>query len=91
MHKGLYKTHCKRGHEYTPKNTVWNLQPGGKRTRKCRRCAYDWKKLHRPARPRRISAEERNRLKAHVQMERDAHYHGRLRDSDFGSGEQIAQ
>ena len=41
------KTHCKRGHEYTPENTIWNPQPGGKRTRKCRACANASNNLNR--------------------------------------------
>lgn len=30
------KTHCKRGHEYTPENTY--VAPGGRRHRSCRAC-----------------------------------------------------
>lgn len=39
MPKGPYKTHCKRGHEYTRQNTIWNTSSPGRKTRKCRTCA----------------------------------------------------
>lgn len=32
------KSHCKRGHEYTPKNTILSKLSNGYIVRKCRRC-----------------------------------------------------
>lgn len=32
------RTHCSRGHEYTPENTAFQTHPNGKRTRCCREC-----------------------------------------------------
>ena len=37
LHRNTRKTHCKRGHEFTPENT--RVRPGG--TRECRACAHD--------------------------------------------------
>jgi hypothetical protein len=34
MARGPYKTHCKRGHEYTPENTIWKTAG----SRNCRAC-----------------------------------------------------
>ena len=69
----MMKTHCKRGHKYTPKNTIWNQQSNGKRTRKCRTCANN---LHRNGSRRNEKAKrqhrlaERRQLMRHVDMER---------------------
>lgn len=41
---GHYKTHCKRGHEYTPENSLWN----GGRNRSCRTC-HNWRKRAKAA------------------------------------------
>jgi hypothetical protein len=32
------KTHCKRGHEFTPENTYVQVKRNGQRLRSCRRC-----------------------------------------------------
>lgn len=32
------KTHCKRGHEFTPENTVWETNSNGRPARRCRAC-----------------------------------------------------
>lgn len=36
------KTHCIRGHEFTPGNTVWRTNPSGKRGRRCLTCRTEW-------------------------------------------------
>jgi len=33
------KTHCKRGHEFTPENTMWCRRKNGKLRRQCRTCS----------------------------------------------------
>lgn len=33
------KTHCKKGHKFTPKNEIWFVDINGKDQRKCRKCA----------------------------------------------------
>jgi len=38
----LAKTHCKRGHEYTPENILWHGARQKRRNRQCREC---WKIL----------------------------------------------
>ena len=35
------KTHCHRGHEFTPENTRIERQRGGRRSRRCRECARE--------------------------------------------------
>lgn len=36
-HWNAAKTHCKRGHEFTPENTLPNGRPGWRKCRECRR------------------------------------------------------
>jgi hypothetical protein len=36
--QNLAKTHCPRGHEYTPINTYLRVKPGGLQARECRTC-----------------------------------------------------
>jgi len=47
---GAYKTHCLRGHEYTPENTI-TKQSGGRNCRECMRAhwnRYDRERRRRP-------------------------------------------
>ena len=44
----MKRTHCKRGHEYTPENTYHGTHPNGSRFRMCKACKrgdYQRKKL----------------------------------------------
>lgn len=50
------RTHCRRGHEYTPENTY----PQRDGARQCRTCCLDWKMAHRH--PDRWKAEQERRL-----------------------------
>ncbi|QAY14157.1 HNH endonuclease [Mycobacterium phage Colt] len=43
------KTHCKRGHEFTPENTYMNPSSGG---RQCRQCVRDKRGTKKPYGPR---------------------------------------
>ena len=43
-HPNASKTHCKRGHEFTPENTL--PHPGGKKARLCRTCQRQHQKAH---------------------------------------------
>lgn len=43
-HHEAIKTHCKRGHEFTPQNT---LPQSGKKGRKCRTCENAWHRAKR--------------------------------------------
>ena len=47
------ETHCKRGHEFTESNTVWNTSSGRKPARSCRICRRAWDKYiyEKKARP----------------------------------------
>lgn len=45
-HKNASKTHCMRGHEFTPENTY--IKPGN--NRQCRTCAIDYARRQRAAR-----------------------------------------
>jgi HNH endonuclease len=47
--RSAYRTHCKRGHEYTPENTIPS-GPQGK-NRNCRTCSYASKRRRRPPVP----------------------------------------
>ena len=38
IHPGANKTHCKRGHEYTPENTMIQRKANGNTGRVCREC-----------------------------------------------------
>lgn len=42
------KTHCLRGHEFTPANIMWQTQ-NGRKGRHCRRCANDLRNARRAA------------------------------------------
>ena len=44
------QTHCKRGHEFTPENTITRTNPNGRLGRECRTCAYAGRKRRREAR-----------------------------------------
>lgn len=37
-HTNGAKTHCKRGHEYTPENTLWTDAGNGRKRRSCKTC-----------------------------------------------------
>jgi hypothetical protein len=50
-------THCKRGHEFTPENTIYNSRSGNRSCRQCRRV-----KDAQRARERRARAREQRRL-----------------------------
>lgn len=40
-------THCKRGHEFTPENTLKNTHPGARKCRECQRiCSAKWRADH---------------------------------------------
>lgn len=41
------KTHCKRGHEFTPDNTTLRVRPDGRVRRECRACFRDAGRRHR--------------------------------------------
>lgn len=45
------KTHCPRGHEYTPANTIYQVKASGT-SRKCRECQRDYDRNRRPRRVR---------------------------------------
>lgn len=36
------KTHCKRGHEFSPENTIYRASRNGNRGRSCRRCRQEY-------------------------------------------------
>ena len=38
------KTHCIRGHEFTPENTAWVTSPAGNPARYCRTCIREYKR-----------------------------------------------
>jgi hypothetical protein len=40
-----YKTHCLRGHEMTPENTMVKARPNGRTIRNCRTCANDQRRV----------------------------------------------
>lgn len=40
-HAYASRTHCKNGHEFTPKNTRWRYVDGHRSARICRACARD--------------------------------------------------
>lgn len=44
LHNHANKTHCKRGHEFTPENTYINPTSGG---RQCRQCVRDAQRARR--------------------------------------------
>lgn len=45
--KNARKTHCKRGHEFTPENTYWHASTGRRRCRVCRReTSRKWRAEH---------------------------------------------
>lgn len=40
-HQWAARTHCTRGHEYTPENIYWRPNPKGKPKRSCRKCTKE--------------------------------------------------
>lgn len=49
---GRYRgiTHCSRGHEFTPENTIWKpYAHGGKGQRMCRECSRQYQREHKQA------------------------------------------
>ena len=42
------KTHCKRGHPFTPENTWVGTRTNGKQRRSCRQCRVEWVEANRP-------------------------------------------
>ena len=41
---GNVRTHCGKGHEYTPENTGWFMSQQDGKQRYCRQCQLDWKR-----------------------------------------------
>jgi hypothetical protein len=47
------KTHCKRGHEFTPQNELWSTEPEtGRKMRACRQCKRDRESARIASNPR---------------------------------------
>lgn len=40
-----YDTHCQRGHEFTPENTIWESKGRGYRGRRCRTCKRERERI----------------------------------------------
>lgn len=59
-HYWAKKTHCPRGHEYTPENTY--AHPSGKRH--CRECRRMWQREYRRSNSEKINAARRERYRA---------------------------
>lgn len=41
-----FDTHCSKGHEFTPENTIWESKGRGYRGRKCRECKRARERQH---------------------------------------------
>ncbi|MGE0044741.1 MAG: HNH endonuclease [Hyphomonadaceae bacterium] len=73
---GIHKTHCPKGHEYTPDNVKWIVN-AKYRMRGCRTC---------------INAKQREKSRNRTRAEKDAHnaqmrvYRARLRAEALGMG-----
>lgn len=53
MQPRYFQTHCKRGHEFTDANTIWQNHPDRRPSRQCRECS----RLHQAARTERRRQE----------------------------------
>ncbi len=51
-HPNAAKTHCKRGHEFTAKNTYLHIRPDQRVRRNCRQCALDAARRQEASSPR---------------------------------------
>lgn len=47
VHPEAKKTRCPQGHEYTPENIKWSMKSNGSRSRKCRTCDNERKRVNR--------------------------------------------
>jgi hypothetical protein len=81
---GGIKTHCKRGHEFTPENTRWLVNPSG--ARRCKECTRIYGRDRYARNP-----EQKNELgrqyyyRNHEKVKaRHAEYRQRLRDRERG-------
>lgn len=50
------KTHCKRGHEFSPENTITRLSRNGRPSRKCRTCNNEYRQTKRASDQRALPA-----------------------------------
>lgn len=63
-HRNVRKTHCPRGHEFTPENTYIQPSNGGRICRQCRPKSY-WREYYQANKERRkLSPEQRARRNA---------------------------
>ena len=76
------KTHCKRGHEFTPENTT--LIATGRTCRTCREAyAIEYRKTHRPARVRRESVLRRLDEANYTQLYNRVHFAVRVQGESY--------
>lgn len=71
-HRNASKTHCERGHEYTPENTYLSTRSDGRTQRVCRACKRESNQEYRRRDPERTREQwreyaRRDRLKNVVQ------------------------